>query len=136
LDVVGRRSSVVGRREVLAAGGCDVRYSKLKVASFLCRSSLSNFIKSTHQIDAKIERLLFSATTGAIFILKLACSPSDNRGLHASFRMKIALVVAENKSRSIWGWSIQPKRTVSRDEGRSKKKKVPVKNYSEALNVT
>jgi hypothetical protein len=31
--------------------------------------------------------------------------------------MKIAPVVAENKRRSIWGWSIQAKRTVSDDGG-------------------
>jgi hypothetical protein len=28
------------------------------------------------------------------------------------FQTEIAPVVAENKSRPIWGWSIQPKRTV------------------------
>jgi hypothetical protein len=38
---------------------------------------------------------------------------ASSRGLHATFRMKIAPVVAENKHRPIWGWSIQAKRTVS-----------------------
>jgi hypothetical protein len=61
---------------------------------------------------AKIGRHLFSATTGAIFIPKLALSRSDTGELNVSFRLKIAPVVAENKSRPIWGWSIQPKRTV------------------------
>ena len=61
---------------------------------------------------AKIERRLFSATTGAIFIPKVAWSGSDTGGLHATFRMKISRVVTENKSRSIWGFAIRPKRTV------------------------
>jgi hypothetical protein len=61
----------------------------------------------------KIERLLFSATTGAIFILKVAWSGSDTGGLHTTFRMKISRVVTENKGRSIWGFAIRPKRTVS-----------------------
>jgi hypothetical protein len=67
---------------------------------------------------AKIERRLFSATICAIFILKVACSPSDIRGLHATFGKKIAPVVAENKRRSIWGWSIQAKRTVISNSGK------------------
>jgi hypothetical protein len=48
-----------------------------------------------------------------VFILKVAWSGWDTGGLHATFGLKIAPVVAENKSRPIWGWSIQPKRTVS-----------------------
>ena len=71
------------------------------------------FNLSRQNNDVKIERRLFSATTGVIFILKVALSGSDTGGLNASFRLKIAPVVAENKSRPIWGgWSIQPKRTV------------------------
>ena len=60
----------------------------------------------------QIGRRLFSATTGAISVLKVALSGSDTQGLNATIAMKIALVVAENKRRPIWGWSIPPKRTV------------------------
>jgi len=62
----------------------------------------------------KIERRLFSATTGAIFFLKVALSGSDTGGLNATLAKKIAPVVAENKRRSIWGFAIRPKRTVSK----------------------
>ena len=63
------------------------------------------FNLSRQNNDVKIERLLFSATTGAIFILKVALSDSDTGGLNATFRMKIAPMVAENKRRSIFAWS-------------------------------
>jgi hypothetical protein len=70
------------------------------------------FNLSRQNNDVKIERRLFSATTGAIFIPKVAWSGSDTGGLHATFGMKITRVVTENKSRSIWGFAIRPKRTV------------------------
>jgi hypothetical protein len=58
--------------------------------------------------------------------------------LHATFGMKIAPVVAENKRRSIWGWSIQAKRTVigsvavkiRAGSGKATKKLINVKNTS------
>jgi hypothetical protein len=52
----------------------------------------------------QIERPLFSVTTREIFILKVAWSPPVSEPLHATFGMKIAPVVAENKSRSILTW--------------------------------
>jgi hypothetical protein len=55
------------------------------------------FNLSRQNSDVKIERRLFSATTGAIFILKVAWSGSDTGGLHATFRIKISRVVPENK---------------------------------------
>ena len=61
------------------------------------------FNLSRQNDHAKIERRLFSATTGVIFILELALSGSDTGGLNATRAKKIAPVVAENKSRSIWG---------------------------------
>ena len=45
---------------------------------------------------------LFSGTTREIFILKVAWSPPVSKPLHATFGMKIAPVVAENKRRSIF----------------------------------
>jgi hypothetical protein len=54
----------------------------------------------------QIERRLFSETTGAIFIPKVALSPSVSEPLNASFRMKIAAAVTENKSRSIFACQI------------------------------
>ena len=80
--------------------------------SFLCRSSLSNFIEIDPQVDEKIERLLFSATTGVIFILKVALSGSDTGGLNATAGMTISPAATENKGCSIWGFAIRPKRTV------------------------
>jgi len=53
----------------------------------------------------QIERLLFSATTGAIFFARVALSPPVSEPLNATSRMKITPVVAENKRRSIFAWS-------------------------------
>ena len=50
----------------------------------------------------QIEWLLFSVTTREIFFTKVAWSPPVSEPLHATFGMKIAPVVAENKRRSIF----------------------------------
>jgi hypothetical protein len=59
-----------------------------------------------------MQKLSGSYSQQPLVRLKLALSGSDTEGLNATFGMKIAPVVAENKRRSIWGWSIQAKRTV------------------------
>ena len=63
------------------------------------------FNLSRQNDHAKIERRLFSATTGAIFILKVALSGSDTGGLNATRAKKIAPVVAENKRAAQFGGS-------------------------------
>jgi hypothetical protein len=50
-----------------------------------------NFQSTT---DAKIERRLISATTGAIFNPRVALSGSDTQGLNATLAMKIAPVTS------------------------------------------
>jgi hypothetical protein len=78
------------------------------------KASKSIFNLSRRNDDAKIERRLFSATTGAIFILKVALSGLDIGGLNATLAKKIVPVVDEIKRRSIWGFAIRPKRTVQK----------------------
>ena len=60
--------------------------------------------KSASATDVKIERRLFSATTGPIAAPIVAWSGSDTEGLHATTGVKIGPVVAENKLPSISGW--------------------------------
>ena len=50
-------------------------------------------------------QLLFSATTGVIFVAIVAWSPPVYEPLHATFRMKIAPVLAEN----VVGWKVWSK---------------------------
>jgi hypothetical protein len=59
----------------------------------------------------QIGRLLFSATSGVIFSPKVALSPpAVSEPLNASFRLKIAPVVPENKSCPIFACQIWQKK--------------------------
>jgi hypothetical protein len=78
-----------------------------------CSWLVDLFSKISPNLACKNWSALILSNHWCVFILKVAWSGWDTGGLHATFGLKIAPVVAENKSRPIWGWSIQPKRTVS-----------------------
>ena len=91
---------MVSGREIF---GCEAEGMRLEAKSDLSGFSARHNTVRLGGIDhPQIERRLFSATTGAIFIAIVAWSPPVSEPLHATFRSKIAPVVAENKRRPIF----------------------------------
>jgi hypothetical protein len=89
---------------------CDLLIVASSLMSWFHWMKISNIQSYTVRLawidHPQIGRRLFSATTCAIFVPKVVWSPPVSQPLHASFRMKIAPVVAENKHRPIFACQI------------------------------